>query len=107
MGLGDGALIFSLAMMLVFSLWTSANIPKDAQVPVHWGISGKPDRFASRTFALLLIPALSAGTFAFVWYIFYISAADKPQDVLEYAKCGVAAFFFIIHAVYLRVVSRR
>jgi len=107
MGIGDGALIFSLAMMLVFSLWTSANIPKDAQVPIHWGISGKPDRFASRTVALLLIPALSAATFGFVWYIFHISAANKTQDFLEYAKCGVATLFFIIHAVYLRLVSRR
>jgi uncharacterized membrane protein len=49
-------LIFSAAAVAVMagaSWWTGQNIPADvAQLPVHWGADGRPDRFLPRDEAL-------------------------------------------------------
>lgn len=49
-------LIFSAAAVALMAgavWWTGANIPADvAQLPVHWGPSGQPDRFLPREDAL-------------------------------------------------------
>jgi len=49
-----------LASMVGFSLWAWDSIPDGAQVPVHWDLAGKPDRFGSKLEALAAMPAVVA-----------------------------------------------
>ena len=47
-----------VAGMLAASVWAWPHAP--ASVPVHWGMSGTPDRFGSRLEALGALPAVAA-----------------------------------------------
>lgn len=46
--------------MLGITAWAWPSIAADAQVPVHWGLDGVPDRFGSKWEALLTLPIVSA-----------------------------------------------
>jgi len=48
-----------VAFMLAVSFWGWMNLPADAPVAIHWGFDGKPNGFAPREFALLLLPAIA------------------------------------------------
>jgi uncharacterized membrane protein len=54
------SLVLILAM-LAASAETWPLLPAGAHVAVHWDISGRPNGFASKPFALLFAPALAAG----------------------------------------------
>ena len=43
--------------MLAVSAWGWAQIPPGAEIPIHWGIDGRPDNFAPKELALLALPA--------------------------------------------------
>lgn len=55
-------LIWSSLMLLVMVaivIWTSGVLPEEGQYPLHWGLSGEPDRFGDRDdaiFALWMLP---------------------------------------------------
>ena len=51
-----------VALMFIASGIAWNQIPADMQIPVHWGIDGKPDRFGSKTEGLLLMPAIALVT---------------------------------------------
>ncbi|MCA9902709.1 MAG: SdpI family protein [Anaerolineae bacterium] len=46
-----------VGVMLLISLMLYPSLPD--QVPVHWSIQGKPDSFAPKALAVLLLPALT------------------------------------------------
>lgn len=51
--------LFSLATvvgMALLSVWAWGQLPADAQVPIHWGIDGRADGFASKEIALAMLP---------------------------------------------------
>lgn len=52
---------FAIVAMLAISAWAWPQIPDAAQVPVHWGLDGRPDGFAPKAAALLGMPALALG----------------------------------------------
>ena len=45
--------------MLALAAWAWAQTPAGAQVPIHWGVDGQPDGYASKEVALLLTPGRS------------------------------------------------
>ncbi|MCC6142303.1 MAG: SdpI family protein [Candidatus Hydrogenedentes bacterium] len=51
-----------LAVMLALSAFAWTAIPSDAKVPIHWNIRGEADGFGTKAAALLLLPAITAGT---------------------------------------------
>jgi uncharacterized membrane protein len=56
-----------IAGAVLFSLAVYSRLPEE--VPVHWGLSGAPDRFASRLEGAFLIPAMMIALFAIMqWY---------------------------------------
>ncbi|KCZ54198.1 hypothetical protein HY29_15275 [Hyphomonas beringensis] len=70
-----GAILIACCISLV----ASANLPDNAQIPVHWGPDGKPDSFADRekaTFMLWMMPAISA----FVAACMAIAASVDPRQ---------------------------
>jgi len=55
-------LIASLAVvtgMIVLSVWAWPLVPAAMKIPVHWDIHGVPNGFASKPFALFIMPALA------------------------------------------------
>jgi immunity protein, SdpI family len=50
--------ILVLAAMLAASAWAWIVLPVGAHVPVHWNIEGRIDRYAGKTFGLLIMPGI-------------------------------------------------
>jgi uncharacterized membrane protein len=56
-----------IAGAVLFSLAVYSRLPEE--VPVHWAMSGEPNRFASRLEGAFLIPAMMIAVFAIMqWY---------------------------------------
>lgn len=56
-------IMFSVAVigaMLLASAWAWGQLPPEARVPVHWGVSGEPDGYGSKAEALLAAPLIAA-----------------------------------------------
>lgn len=54
--------LFSLLLimgMFALSLYTWGQVPADQPIPVHWGPSGKPDRYGGKVEGLLLLPTMT------------------------------------------------
>lgn len=52
---------FIVALMLVVSVWALGKLPAGAQIPVHFGPDGTPDRYGSRFEGLFLLPLVTIG----------------------------------------------
>jgi uncharacterized membrane protein len=64
-----------LAGMCAASAAAWIALPGDPQLAVHWGIDGRPDRFASKGMALLLLP----GTVIFTTLVFAVAPFLDPR----------------------------
>jgi|GEM_PF-7134550 hypothetical protein len=63
----DGAVLVGLIpllLMLAAAAWGFLALPPGARIPIHFGL-GRPDRWAGRTFGLLLYPAIGVVVAAF------------------------------------------
>lgn len=81
------------------------ELPGDAQVPVHWGLDGRPDRFASKAQALLLMPALVVVTAAIMAGAPFLEPrrANLARSGKLYARIWVGSLVIMAlsHAVIL------
>ncbi len=50
-----------IAAMLGLSLWAWSMLPPGALMPVHFGIDGRPDRFAAKGIGLFAMPLVAIG----------------------------------------------
>ena len=87
--------------MLILSAWAWCKLPSDARVPVHWGLSGQPDRYGSKFEALgwaPLIAVAAIGLFLLVVRIdprrLHVVASRKPYLII------VAATLVFVAAVH-------
>lgn len=48
------AILSGVGLLLSWAFWSQVPDP----MPIHWNLAGEPDRFASKTFGLLLLPSL-------------------------------------------------
>ena len=75
--------LFSAAILLLMlgaSVAAGLHLPADTMLPVHWDITGTPDRFAEKWNALLTLPAVTL----FVAGLFAVLPAIEPmQDGLR------------------------
>jgi uncharacterized membrane protein len=69
------AAMLTVLTMAGASLVAGSMLPADIQLPIHWGLSGEPDRFAGKWFALLA-PAAMIGL---VSLLFYFLPALEPR----------------------------
>ena len=104
----SGALI---AAMFAITAWAWAALPSDAAVPVHWGLSGQPDRYGGKGEALLLTPIIAlalTGVLAFVPRFEprrrNFAASSGPYTVIWIA---VLAFFLVIHVILVSAAMGR
>ena len=78
-----------VAAMLGASAWANASIPPGARLPIHWNVAGKADGYGSATQALLLIPAISAGT------ALLMAAITKLEPRREHLRQSMRAYVLI------------
>jgi len=63
------ASVAAIVAMLVVAAWAWVQVPAGAQVPIHWGIDGRPDGYAPKEFALLFVPVLTIGLAALLYFL--------------------------------------
>ncbi len=99
-------MIFSaivVGAMFLLSAWAWTQLPADAQVPIHWGVDGTPDGYASKTVGLFLLPAVTAGVALLLAVIprFEPRRANLERSGQAYAvvRVGAVAILGIVHVV--------
>lgn len=97
--------VVTVGLMLGLAAWAWAQIPPGAEVPVHWGIDGQPDGYASKELALLFIPGLTV----FITGLLFVLPRFEPRaDNLArsgpaYLQVSIAVLVLMV-AVQLTVV---
>jgi uncharacterized membrane protein len=84
----------AIAVMLGAWIWAAFALPQDAtQVPVHWGVSGKPDDFVAREHALAYFGALP-GTGLLLTLLFWAIPRLEPlrDNLLKGSRAYLAAW---------------
>lgn len=99
-----------IAAMLGVSLWAWTAIPADALLPIHWGIDGKPNGFAGKTFGLFFAPGLAA----LIGVVFAVIPLIEPRraNLLSSSKfyraswIGVIALMAAVHGATVAAALR-
>lgn len=90
------------AIAFLVSLYAWFQVPPDAQIPIHWGLSGEPDRFAGRE-ALFYLPILLLGAGALLAVIPLIEPRklnlERSAKAYLVIGCGVLAILGAVHIV--------
>ncbi|HEX5184090.1 MAG TPA: SdpI family protein [Allosphingosinicella sp.] len=63
------ASLLVLIALLAVALAVGSRLPAELRLPVHWGISGRPDRFSGKWPALLSPAAMTAVVSLFFWFL--------------------------------------
>ncbi len=91
-----------VGLMLALSAWAWTQLPADASVPIHWGVDGKANGFASKPIGLLLLPAMTLGITALFALIPRIEPrrANLERSTTAYRATwvGVITLLGVIHA---------
>lgn len=85
-----------VGILVLVSAWAWLQLPEGAEVPIHWGVDGRPDGYASKTIGLFLLPLTTAGVAALFWVIPTI----EPRRA-NFAKSGKAYTAIWISVVLL------
>lgn len=59
----------AVGVMFLLSGWAWFQLPANAALPVHWGISGQADRYGSKAEGLLLTPFLTLGISVLFYFL--------------------------------------
>jgi uncharacterized membrane protein len=71
--------LLTVLTMIAAGVAVAASLPVDVQLPIHWGLDGRPDRFSDKWTALLLPSVVFGGVSCFFWF----------QPALEPRKQGL------------------
>jgi uncharacterized membrane protein len=97
-----------VAGMLAVSIWAWPLIPDGARVAVHWGLNNRPNGFAPKEIALLVMPAgavLLSLLFAFILPLTGRDAIESGANAYEIGWIGGVLLLAFVHV--LVVMSAR
>ncbi|TAK33590.1 MAG: DUF1648 domain-containing protein [Chloroflexota bacterium] len=94
-----------LALMFALSAWAWVQTPADALIPVHWGVSGTPDRYGSKLEALLVIPLITIGVIGLFVVIPWVEPRRKnlERSVQAYTVVWIGVVL-VMAAIHLAAV---
>lgn len=96
----SGAIV---ALMFLVSVWGWVQVPAEAQIPVHWGIDGTPDRYGGKFEGLMLMPLVALAVSVLLAAVPQID--PRKLNIAQSAKAyrvtwgGMLIFFFVLHLV--------
>lgn len=103
--------ILAVAAMTAAGLWAAAGLPADTLLPVHWNLSGEADRFADKWTALMLMPAVAAGTSLLFHFLPALEPRARSLRRSEglYLACwaGMLLLFLLVQAAMIGVAMGR
>jgi uncharacterized membrane protein len=94
--------LIALAVAIGMSLLAWPFLP--GAVPIHWGISGRPDAWGSPLFVLLMTPAVLAGTLYGTLRI--VRGKSVPGKAVLAGMALIAGWFVLEHGVLLGATLR-
>lgn len=102
-GLAWSAVAAILSAGLTVYTWT--QLPEAAEIPVHWGIDGRPDRFAAKDTAMAMLMILPGAIFLTGILLALVPTLDPRKDNIEIGRkaylatwIGTAALMAAVHA---------
>ncbi|MEQ1755679.1 MAG: DUF1648 domain-containing protein [Micropepsaceae bacterium] len=84
--------------MLAISLIAYLIFPKDARVPMQWGLTGQPTWTAPKAAAVLFVPVLTLAAMSLAIIPLF---ADSEHQRLVSALPSIAMLFLLIHILHL------
>jgi uncharacterized membrane protein len=98
-----------VGLMCLMSAWGWRHIPPDQAVAIHWGLNRRPDGFASRSVALVLLPALAiAVAAALLLLMAALPGRSGPAAVATFRVALIAALAIlcVAHGIVIGVAAR-
>jgi uncharacterized membrane protein len=93
--------VVGVAFLLSALAWP--HLPE--RMPVHWGLSGEPDRWGARLEGALLLPAITLGTVLLLRFLPRIDPRranyEKMREVYDFVIALMATVMLGIHSVVL------
>ncbi|MGH8932534.1 MAG: SdpI family protein [Egibacteraceae bacterium] len=90
------ATVVAVAVAAGISIWAAPDLP--ARVPMHFDLSGRPDRLGSRTEALVGIPLLVFGLGVLFWVLPLVDPrqGNIARSAKAYRACMLAILAFLV-----------
>jgi uncharacterized membrane protein len=93
-----------LALMLAISAWGWTRIPPGQLMAIHWGLNGRPNSFAPRGVALLMLPAI---TLAIVLALAGLATTRPAGLRLQHTIVATTAILCAAHVFVVGMGIRR
>ena len=91
--------------MFALSLWAWGQLPSGAQIPVHWGPNGEPDRYGGKFEGLMLMPLIFLGITALLAVVPRIDPRRgnilRSQGAYQAVWWVMVAFFALLHVALI------
>ncbi len=97
--------LIGLMVLLGISIWANKTLPQSAQIPMQWGIDGKPTWSAPRLLGLAFTPFLYLVT-SFVIGIFLPSSWGPESPAMLAVFAIVAVGFAAGHYFHIWLAQR-
>ena len=91
----DGLCLLILLGMAVAGALAWPHLPE--RVPMHWGLTGGPDRYGSRLEAVLLVPGVTLG----VYLLMLLAPRIDPRSANYPRFAGVYAFLRFLFVAFM------
>jgi uncharacterized membrane protein len=100
----DGWVLAALALMVLASLYAWSRVPET--LPVHWGLSGEPDRYGGRLEALGIMPLIALLLYGLGVALSRFGKQTEgnrklTRAVLHISLLGIAMLHLALVALYL------
>lgn len=87
------------ALLVAVTAYALLFVPAEVIIPVHWGVDGRPDGFAGRTWAFLMLPVLVV----VIMGVFSTIVRLAPPEQVQAGKSGLSVAISAILVLFLTI----